>query len=269
MKLLSIVLFFMLPAGVLAGSPEVTTSGDSDTVTVTSPKNRVVVLELYTSEGCSSCPPADHFLSQLKESGISGNHLIPMAFHVTYWDYIGWQDRFADPEYDKRQRRQAHNNHSSTVYTPQFLMSGDDFRRYSHFNDDVNKLVSQKAVVDLVLTLHRSKKSRADDLLHLQVTVDASKYDKDETGVYLVVLENNLTSQVDDGENEGETLHHDYVVRQMYGPFVQRKSDESKLFQKNILLKPEWKQQDLSVVAFAENMQTGEVLQAVRYELTD
>ncbi len=107
-----------------------------------SPENRVVLLELYTSEGCSSCPPADQFLSSLESAGVSTEQLIPVAFHVTYWDYICWKDRFANPRFDKRQRELARKNELSTVYTPQFVLSGGDYRAYATFSEEVNRLAS-------------------------------------------------------------------------------------------------------------------------------
>ena len=94
MKKILLLIFFLAPVNIYA--QEQSSSSIENTVKVAkSPDNRVVLLELYTSEGCSSCPPADRFLSELKDAGISDQQLIPMAFHVTYWDYIGWKDRFA------------------------------------------------------------------------------------------------------------------------------------------------------------------------------
>ena len=122
---------------------------------VQSPENRVVLLELYTSEGCSSCPPADYFLSALKHAGISSKQLIPLAFHVTYWDYIGWHDRFADKAFDERQRVHARRNKQGTIYTPQFMMSGEDYRRYASFDNDIAKAGRQPASVDLELSSSR------------------------------------------------------------------------------------------------------------------
>jgi len=98
--------------------------------TAVSPANRVALLELYTSEGCSSCPPADRFMSRVKLADISDQQLIPLSFHVTYWDHIGWKDRFGNPQHDARQRKLARMNNSSVVYTPQFIMNGKDFRRH-------------------------------------------------------------------------------------------------------------------------------------------
>ena len=72
----------------------------SQVFTAVSPANRVALLELYTSEGCSSCPPADRFMSRVKLADISDQQLIPLSFHVTYWDHIGWKDRFSNPQHD-------------------------------------------------------------------------------------------------------------------------------------------------------------------------
>ena len=106
MRKIIFLVFFILPVNIQAQGAN-TAATVNHVKTVTSPANRVVLLELYTSEGCSSCPPADRFLSALKADEISKNQLIPMAFHVTYWDYIGWQDHFANELYDQRQREMA------------------------------------------------------------------------------------------------------------------------------------------------------------------
>ncbi len=86
------------------------------------------VLELYTSEGCNSCPPADKWVSSLAPDGFKSNQIVPLAFHVDYWDYIGWTDRFAQSEFSGRHRGLARANGSGTVYTPQIFVSGKDIR---------------------------------------------------------------------------------------------------------------------------------------------
>ncbi len=236
---------------------------DNSTRTSSSPENRVVLLELYTSEGCSSCPPADQFLSSLKSAGISAEQLIPIAFHVTYWDYIGWKDRFANQQFDKRQRELARKNDLSTIYTPQFVLSGDDYRAYATFSEDVNRLAAEKATVAISLSAHITSDRNDTDTLHLGLSADISKSEVEDVGFYLVVIEDNLTSDVDDGENEGRKLHHDSVVRQFLGPYYQSKPQKQLRREQAITLQPEWKRQDISIIAFAENPQTGEVLQAV------
>ena len=88
----------------------------SRTYTAVSPAKRVVMLELYTSEGCSSCPPADRFISRLKHRSLDDQLLIPLSFHVTYWDYIGWRDPYAPPAHGNRQSWYARQRNLRTVY---------------------------------------------------------------------------------------------------------------------------------------------------------
>lgn len=269
MKKILLVLMLVAPVNLLADT-QADTSADATIMVkkVTSPEHRVALLELYTSEGCSSCPPADLFLTKLRKKGISEEKLIPIAFHVTYWDYIGWKDRFANKKYDQRQRDRAAKNKERTVYTPQFVLAGDDYRSHSSFNKDINKIISQPATVSLILS---TKKNITDNInqLHLELHSDISKFIEKNVGLYFAVIENNLSSNVSNGENKGETLHHDYVVRKLLGPFIHNGLDKKsvnnpQLTQKIIRLEDDWDKENLSVVAFAENLQTGEVLQAVR-----
>jgi hypothetical protein len=157
------------------------------------------VIELYTSEGCSSCPPADRWLSTLKASAASGQAVV-QAFHVGYWDYIGWVDRFASPAYTARQRQIASWNHQSGIYTPQLVRNGQDWRDYSHALTSAEPARARIAV-------QRS----ADDAFEAQVTpiegVGA-------WAAYWTVTEHGHNSKVKAGENAGEFLQHDFVVRQ-------------------------------------------------------
>lgn len=260
-KILLLVLFVM-PMTVL--SQKVSDVTLSDVRMVKSPESRVAVLELYTSEGCSSCPPADHFLSELKKAGISSKQLIPMAFHVTYWDYIGWSDRFAKKQFDQRQRDAAYKKRSKSVYTPQFRLSGDDYRSYASFSKDVNRLVEQAATIDLELSLRVLSDQSGKE--NLSVSLKSNNYQSDvkDLGYYFAVVENNLLSDVEAGENDGEQLHHDYVVRELLGPYSQSGSDQQYKIEKTINLHSEWQKNNLSIVAFVENLRTGEILQAVR-----
>jgi len=258
MKKLILFVLFILPMTVQ--SQELSDSSSTNIKVVKSPVNRVAVLELYTSEGCSSCPPADRFLSNLKKTGVSSKQIIPLAFHVTYWDYIGWQDRFARKQYDQRQRDMARKQRSNTVYTPQFLLSGDDHRRYLSFNKDVNKIVMEKSLVDIELSLQDLPAKT--DVSRLLLNLKSNSSEKN-LGFYFAVVENNLSSDVEAGENNGERLHHDYVVRMLYGPFHRGSADKHDEIEQTIALDLEWAKSNLSFVAFAENLQTGEVLQAV------
>jgi len=158
------------------------------------------VIELYTSEGCSSCPPADRWLSTLKASAASGRAVV-QAFHVGYWDYIGWIDRFANPSYTDRQRQVARLNGQSGIYTPQLVRNGQDWRDYSH------ALGSGAEPARARISLQKS----ADDAFEALVTPAEGV---GAWGAYWTVTEHGHSSKVKAGENSGEFLQHDFVVRQ-------------------------------------------------------
>src|SRR2546430_2171499 len=91
-------------------------------------KRHIALLELYTSEGCDSCPPTDRWLSDLPSRGYRPNRVVVLAFHVDYWDYIGWRDSFAQARFSERQRLANARNAARVVYTPQLMLNGKDFR---------------------------------------------------------------------------------------------------------------------------------------------
>ena len=228
--------------------------------TAVSPPHRVAFMELYTSEGCSSCPPADRFISKLKDSELGDQHLVPLAFHVTYWDYIGWHDPFANAQYDDRQHKQAMLNASKTVYTPQFMMNGKDFRRYRQLHSEIARINAQPAAVSLQLTVRPGQ-----DRLAVNVNVERMHgYDGD-TIVYLALYEHSLGSTVTAGENRGEQLHHDYVVRKLAGPFHATQFPYA--VSSELRIDNNWKLENMGVVAFAQKPMSSEVLQAVNLSL--
>jgi len=224
-----------------------------------SPPHRVALLELYTSEGCSSCPPTDRFLSALKDSVIDNRQVVPLAFHVTYWDYIGWQDRFADAAFDQRQRRQASLNASRRVYTPQLLLNGNDYRGYRTFANDVRTVNSQEAgaAIELEAMVNGERSLQTG----IKVVIKPPAGDEQEHVVWLAVFENDLDSEVTDGENEGAHLQHDYVVRKLYGPYPVDGS--STRVTETIRLGQDWKLSDLGLAAFVQQSGGSEVVQAV------
>jgi hypothetical protein len=158
------------------------------------------VVELYTSEGCSSCPPADRWLSSLRPSP----DLIPLAFHVTYWDRLGWPDRFALQEATARQHELARVFGSSQVYTPQVVAGGRDWRDWPR----LPKPATPATPVGLVL-------SREGETVTATVSPVSSSPSR--LAGYWAVDEDKHQTQVKAGENRGETLKHDHVVR-LYKP---------------------------------------------------
>lgn len=159
----------------------------------------VPVIELYTSEGCSSCPPADRWLSTLKGGAASGR-VVVQAFHVGYWDYIGWADRFANPAHTTRQRQVAALNGLHGIYTPQVVRNGRDWRDYEHALDGREPARARIALQKV-----------ADDAFEALV---APAEGVDAWSAYWTVTEHGHSNKVKAGENAGELLRHDFVVRQ-------------------------------------------------------
>lgn len=150
------------------------------------------VVELYTSQGCSSCPPADRWLSSLKPSA----RVIPLSFHVNYWNRLGWPDPFASPEATQRQYEWARTLGARNVYTPQVIAGGRDWRAWP-------RLPEGAPVAPMALTLRRDG---------ARATVDVGAASGRWQG-YWAVLEDGHRSRVTAGENDGKTLAHDHVVR--------------------------------------------------------
>jgi hypothetical protein len=117
LKALALLLLVIAPPAVIAASCNARSG----------PKT-VALVELYTSEGCNSCPPADRWLSGLGAQGYGPDRVVPLALHVDYWDYIGWKDPYAKREFSQRQRKLTLLQRQALVYTPQVMLQGKDFR---------------------------------------------------------------------------------------------------------------------------------------------
>lgn len=156
------------------------------------------LIELYTSEGCSSCPPAEAYLNRLKNNNKLWSKYIPIALHVDYWDYIGWKDPYATKENGQRQSRYASLKRASTVYTPAFMVNGSSWRR-GIFS---NSLPNESSIVgNLVVNINGHE-------------VKASYKNKINTPLKLnvAILGMDLTSVIEQGENAGRTAKHEFVV---------------------------------------------------------
>ena len=169
------------------------------------------LVELYTSEGCSSCPPADRWLSGLGPQGYAPDRVVPLSLHVDYWDYIGWKDPYAKREFSQRQRKLSQLQRMALVYTPQVVLQGRDFRGWGGkaFGDAVAKINAQVAKARISLEIHSFKGNLLD------VSAAAELLDPARSGdpvLYLAAYQNRLQSRVAAGENLGRTLVHDYVV---------------------------------------------------------
>ena len=197
-------------AGILASAALPAVAADS--CAVRSGTEVVPLVELYTSEGCSSCPPADRWLSQ-KFAGGKANFL---AFHVDYWDDIGWPDRFASPLYSQRQRQRVAGVGDETVYTPQ-VMVGDDVRTAWQSQSGFARVLHAArtdAGAGLALRLHPQG-----DGLRVQLGAARSRDAATPAQVWLAQYVDGQATQVRAGENRGATLHHDRIVQHLWGPW--------------------------------------------------
>ena len=172
---------------------------DAGIIKFESGNKRNTLIELYTSEGCSSCPPAERFLNKLKYDKNLWGKWIPIALHVQYWDYIGWKDQYATRKNGQRQSRYARLKNTSTVYTPAFMVNGSNWRRGGMFSNtlpDDNSSSGNLVVTIKDKLVNATYKSRNNSTLKLNIAI----------------LGMDLTSKITRGENEGRTANHEFVV---------------------------------------------------------
>ena len=225
----------------------------AENIVVTSADTRTAVVELYTSEGCSSCPPADRWLGELTRSKDSELDIIVLAFHVDYWNYLGWKDRFSSSDYTSRQRLLGANNRQSTIYTPEFFVDGMETRGASKILDKIQQTNKQKAPLKLELTV-----SRNDDLLQLDLKSPADRNTIGQVHHRYFVYENNLSTNVEAGENSGEVLNHEQVVRHMSQAIPLNPQNQYR-----IPIDPAWNSENIGVAVLVTSPGNQYYLQAV------
>ncbi|MCK5920436.1 MAG: DUF1223 domain-containing protein [Methylococcales bacterium] len=211
-------------------------------------------MELYTSQGCSSCPPTESWLADLQNNGFSPEHVIPVALHVDYWDYIGWKDKFASAKHTLRQRRHVKQNGLNTLYTPQLILSGKDLRPRNKLKKSLASITTQAAPANIQLQAVVSEQN----VLSITCTVSVADNVEKKLKLNLMITENNLTTAIRAGENLGKKLHHEHVVRQILEPSLVTTEPHHE----TLPLNPNWHQKDLEIVAFIEN-NAGDVLQTL------
>ena len=223
---------------------------------------RVALLELYTSEGCDSCPPTDRWIRTLPGRGLGPDRVVILGFHVDYWNYLGWSDPFAKSEYSARQKSASHLNRARFVYTPQLLLNGRDFRRGllgDGLEGKLRELEGETPRARIRVALQPAS-PRAIEVRGSVAVSDASE--RRDAKLYFALYENQLANAVSAGENRGKRLEHDFVVRKLAGPFP-IDAVTSASVDHRFKLDPGWKRANLHVAAFVQNERTGDVLQAL------
>lgn len=224
-------------------------TGAGHSAPVSPPAPVPVLVELFTSEGCSSCPPADVFLSNLAKASVPGAQVIPLGLHVDYWDELGWKDPASMHQATLRQSVYARAfGNGERIYTPQLVVDG----RHEMVGTDAGG--AAKAIAAAVRQPHARITLAVDadgDALLVRASVSdlPAESAKESLEAVLAVTEDGLTNVVKRGENGGRTLHHDAVVRALLpmGPV----RDATELRQR-LVLKPDWRHDRLHAVVFLQ-----------------
>jgi hypothetical protein len=215
-----------------------------------SPAHTVALLELYTSEGCSSCPPADQFLRGLPADG----NAVRLSLHVDYWNYIGWKDPFSRAAFTERQRYLSDLARTRTIYTPEFFVGGREVRNWSDGMADAIRRVNAtpaRANIHIVLGTPGA------DGVPVSVGAGAGQG----ATLHVALVQNGIASQVRAGENQGRLLHHDHVVREWLAP-VALDGDGKATLTRTVPVPAGAAPGTLGVAAFVQSS-GGEILQAL------
>ncbi|WP_086933519.1 DUF1223 domain-containing protein [Agarilytica rhodophyticola] len=195
MKFYITFLFTLLTASATFAEPE------SATKSFNSGEKQVQLIELFTSEGCSSCPPADRWMSSLTQKEELWSRYVPIAFHVDYWNYLGWKDPFSSSSFSQRQRKYQRYGNINSVYTPGFVVAGKEWRSWFGLR---RELPEQRSYTpgNLKLTVngdryHASFKSNIGDQV---------------LSLHVALLGMDISTDVPRGENAGKKLNHDFVA---------------------------------------------------------
>jgi hypothetical protein len=225
---------------------------------------RAVVVELFTSEGCSSCPPADELLGHLRQDLSAKNvQVIPLGFHVDYWNSLGWKDRFSSAEFTQRQEQYTHALKVDGPYTPEMVVDGE----VEFVGNDAGQ--AQRTIRQQASQLETAQVKivpAGTDQLTIQVKGPTAPSNGNAL-VMLAITEDNLSTQVGSGENGGRTLHHAAVVRELREVGTLKNG----ALETNVPLKleKEWKRNDLRAVVFVQQGPSGKIEGAASVALTD
>jgi len=254
-----------------ASVPEV--NGAEEAAKDSSANSTPVVVELFTSEGCSSCPPADRLLIELQKSQpVAAARIIALSEHVDYWNRLGWTDPFSSAQFSARQNDYADAFFRDGVYTPQMVVDGQiefvgsDRRRA--LAAIAKSAGARKAQVRI--TLAEGGETSQPRQVKLQVRVDGSDRTalRHRAEVWLAITEDDLSSNVASGENSGRRLQHVAVVRQFQSlGRIDPEKSQSFNADPQIALRPGWNREELKAVVFAQEERTRHILGAASLHL--
>lgn len=219
-----------------------------------STEKKINLIELYSSQGCSSCPPAERWVSKLKNNPKLWKTFVPLEFHVDYWNYLGWIDKFSKKEYATRQRFYASEWKKRTVYTPQFVLNGVGTRIAHRLG--ARKLGDSVGV--LKVTHLKGDTYKAE----FRPTMPEHKLDG-RFKVFGAFLGNEISTKVTAGENTGETLVHEFVVLSMAHRNMKKMSNGVFAIEFDLPKKNKGKAKSFSIAFWVSNQVSLKPIQAV------
>jgi len=207
-----------------------------------------VLVELFTSEGCSSCPPVDKLAAHLQsQQPIVNVQVVLLSFHVDYWDQLGWHDRFSSHEYTERQQHYSALFSENEVYTPEVIVDGKEGRAWT-LAQEVESAASHAKSVSVEVAPRAAR----------VVSVSAKGDVKSDARVLVAIAEDGLSTSVGGGENGGHKLEHSGVVRKLLTLGKLEKGGFEKDY--TIPLDPQWQTGKLMLVSFVQDEKSGRVL---------
>jgi hypothetical protein len=237
----------------------------ADTWQTESSDRQVAVIELFTAEGCGLCPAADRWVHSLPKQGITNEEVIVLGFHIDYLnDKKAWVDRFASKQFSDRQRQLAQINLYKTIYTPEFVVSGEVVHNYQkHVPAVIRAINAFEPEAHISLRVNEEN----DELVVAGDVAVTGKENQQFSKLYLAVTENDIKSKVGGGDNVGVTFNHQNLVRTWLGPFDLNEQGAAD-FSTRIQIKNDWNVNKMSVIALVQNLNDGFVLQSVSLPLS-
>ena len=211
------------------------------------------VVELFTSEGCSSCPPADEIVGRLDKK----KNIYVLSFHVDYWNYLGWKDVFSDPAYSERQKQYGSIFHLTSIYTPQIIVNGRTEMVGSEENN-LHKTIGEYILEKPAYSVSLQIKPVTNNKIFIKGLTNGDS----ETQFNLALVQNGVTDHIQRGENRGKTLHHFHVVRDFHVLPIQNGSIAD-----SVSLPAGLTAGDCTLIAYLQNKKTGFILAATSSEI--
>lgn len=248
----NLMYLFILTGSIIAAAVQISAQQSEKTVPL--------IVELFTSEGCSTCPPADKYLQTLlQKQPIAGAEIIGLSEHVDYWNQFGWTDPFSSNQFSSRQKYYAAFFKRKDIYTPQFVVDG---------THEVTAKDANKALAEIAKTQKGNVSVQfagvKDDLASFTIKINnlPKVSDGDKAVVLLAVTEDDLTSSVSAGENSGRKLNHMAVTR--YLKTIGEMGEQETALSADVTLGKDWKRDNLSAVVLVQEAASRRILGAAK-----